>query len=184
MTPAKAISRSIWVASAARPASTRWTMSPLCVVPRLRAAFRSRSSRLRGSVMFFLTCVATMAVYTLMSLRYTLRTGWSEAPLRSASLSRARPRAENEWVRYGPATIVDHPAVARVAGTRGGGCGDLRPSDRTTASLPGPNFRRRALSRPLSGRRERPPSPAHRRPYDRRAGGAARRQWRPSPTSR
>lgn len=55
--------------------------------------------------------------------RYTLRIGWSDAPLRSASLSRARPRAENEWVRYGLATIVDklrslelqEPAAAAAA---------------------------------------------------------------------
>ncbi len=37
-------------------------MSPLCVVPRLRAVLRIRSSSERGSVMFFLTCVATQTI--------------------------------------------------------------------------------------------------------------------------
>jgi hypothetical protein len=57
-TPTKLRMRSIWPASAAKPVSTSWTMSPLCVVPRLRAALRRRSSSERGRVMFFLTCVA------------------------------------------------------------------------------------------------------------------------------
>ncbi len=54
-TPTKLRMRSIWPASAANPVSTSWTMSPLCVVPRLRAALRRRSSSERGRVMFFLT---------------------------------------------------------------------------------------------------------------------------------
>lgn len=58
--------------------------------------------------MFFLTCVATSgSIHTNIATLHTTGVGWSEAPLPAASLSRARPRAENERVRYGPATIVD-----------------------------------------------------------------------------
>jgi hypothetical protein len=38
----------------------------------LRAAFRIRSSSDRGSVMFFLTCVATRPLYTSTRWHYTL----------------------------------------------------------------------------------------------------------------
>jgi len=81
MTPRKPRRRSIWLVSAARPASTSRTISPLWVVPRLRAVVRSFSSRARGRVMFFLTWVATATGYTLQRYDYTPRSS-RQAPAR------------------------------------------------------------------------------------------------------
>jgi hypothetical protein len=57
-------------------------MSPLCVVPRLSAVLRIRSSSERGSVMFFRTCVAIQRLYTPDSPAYTL---WSQMKQQTTS---------------------------------------------------------------------------------------------------
>src|SRR5437773_3397718 len=73
ITPANARRRSICFSSAANPISTRRAIRLLWLVPLLRAAARTWLSRVRGSVMFFRTCVAMVRMNTHSSAGATHR---------------------------------------------------------------------------------------------------------------